>query len=109
MLAATPRLETLEFFFAQDLEGLKADRDYVLEHHDEWREFAAALDPVRNTLRNLTISVDWGFVDDIPPDSMDVDWVDGIWHRRGDVGSLQHLARLERLEVPIFVLLGWRP
>ncbi|KAK4104033.1 hypothetical protein N658DRAFT_420553, partial [Parathielavia hyrcaniae] len=107
MLAAAPRLETLEFFLVQDLEGLKADEGYVREHRDEWRAFAAALDPVRTTLKHLTVSVDWGFVDDIPPESMDAGWVDGVWQRRGDVGSLRHLACLKRLEVPVFVLLGW--
>jgi hypothetical protein len=110
ILAVTPRLETLELFFAQDLECLRLDPGHQLACRDEWRAFATALrHHVRDSLKRLVISVDFTDIQDYPEEGWDFEWIRGIWQRRGDLGSLHDFPALERLEVPMFVLLGWLP
>ncbi|PWI66053.1 hypothetical protein PCL_05531 [Purpureocillium lilacinum] len=109
ILKFTPQLETLEYFLGQDFEELKNDRRYRCEYRNEWAAFAEAVSTVAGSLKELIISVDWAHIDDYPPEDMDTDWVNGIWERRGRIGSLKSLVCLKRLEVPIVALLGWEP
>lgn len=110
MLSCMPNLRSLEYFYAQNMEALKYDyRNYKLVYRDEWQHFRDTLQVVSSTLTDLTISVDWFHIDDYPPENMDEAWIDGVWERKGSMGSLKLLTRLERLEVPLIALLGWTP
>ncbi|KAL5361156.1 hypothetical protein BJX96DRAFT_175972 [Aspergillus floccosus] len=108
-LSTAPNLHTYEYFRAFNMEDLKYDRHYEHGHWDEWKHFTSALATVSETLKGLIISVDWGHIDDYPPDTMDDDWLNKVWQRQGSLGSLKSLTSLERLESPIWVLLGWTP
>ena len=108
-LSTAPNLHTLEYFRALDIEALEYDEHYECGYWDEWKHFTSALATVSETLKSLVISVDWGRMGDHPPDPMDDDWVNKVWQRQSSLGSLKSLVSLERLESPIWVLLGWMP
>ncbi|EAU29494.1 predicted protein [Aspergillus terreus NIH2624] len=108
-LSTAPNLHTLEYFRALDIEALEYDEHYECGYWDEWKHFTSALATVSETLKSLVISVAWGRMGDHPPDPMDDDWVNKVWQRQSSLGSLKSLVSLERLESPIWVLLGWMP
>ncbi|GES66538.1 F-box-like-domain-containing protein [Aspergillus terreus] len=91
------------------MEALKDDPYYECGHWDEWRHFTSALATISETLKSLVISVDWGHLEDCLLDTTDEDWVNKVWQRQSSLGSLKSLVSLERLESPIWVLLGWMP
>jgi hypothetical protein len=107
ILSRTPQLKKLRIFVAQNLETLKNDEGFEYGYEDEWEDYGRQLELVKDTLSELVVSIDYGYIDDYPPDSMDEDWVSGVWERRGSIGSLKNLHRLQRLEMPTCVLLGW--
>ena len=59
----------------------------------------------------MTISVAYFYDEDneAEGENVDIEWVDGLWERRGWMGSLQSFTKLKRLEIPLPVLLGWKP
>jgi hypothetical protein len=105
LLLATPKLSTLQYDFVQDVDDLYQGKP----HYGEWAQLTRALRTLSSTLKDLTISVDYHIIDDYKPEDWDEDWIAGVWSRRGRMGSLRDFTKLERLEVPLPVLLGWEP
>ncbi|PGH14156.1 hypothetical protein AJ80_06023 [Polytolypa hystricis UAMH7299] len=99
LLDAAPKLETLEYFLAQNLEVLKNDVDYEYGYQDEWKAFTSSLKHVSSTLKSLTVSVDFALLSGVP-EEMDDGWVDGVWARRGCMGSLPSLLVLNAWKYP---------
>jgi len=107
LLSKTPKLESLTYFLVEDTDDLAADENYEQLHENEWAKFAEALSHVVASLRTLKISIDEAATSDYPPDTMDEEWMTGISRRRGRIPSLQHLVHLAKLEIPIYLLLGF--
>ncbi|KAH0545403.1 hypothetical protein FGG08_000544 [Glutinoglossum americanum] len=103
MLKATPRLEILQYDYVFDFE------EWREPHHHGWKNLSDALAFVSSSLKELTVSVDYINVEPYPPDDYNPEWILGTWRRRGDMGSLRGLASLEKLEIPLPILLGWDP
>lgn len=117
ILLCSPNLQNLEYHHVQELlgeahtrydEGIQNFEDLAAQDRPtiSWGEFTAALNPMTTTLTHLTIALD-NAVWDQPNGEQTPD--DEIWQRKGRLGSLRGLTALKRLEVPIFVLLGWDP
>ena len=109
LLANAPRLERLEYFLVEDTDDLAQDEEYEAAHTDEWPAFSGALLAVAESLKSLKISIDEAATSDYPPDTMDIDWMEGISARRGSIGSLRGLRNLTKLEIPMYLLLGRYP
>ena len=107
--AITPNLHTLEYNFVQGLGKVIFGEFYNERHYDEWADFTSALTQVQDTLRDLTISLAYYCCEGSDVQELDLEWVDRLWERRGYMGSLRSFSKLERLEIPLPVLLGWNP
>lgn len=119
MLSQSPNLQIFEYHHVQDLlgaihetfhEGIQNWDWLGFSAHDrsviDWRELTAALGQIKTTLTCLTIVLDNAVYDEPNWESAGYN---EIWQRKGCLGSLRGLTALKRLEVPIFVLLGWYP
>jgi hypothetical protein len=114
LLAGTPKLERLSYFFAEDTDALFIDENDLDEvnrtaHRDEWSTFSTSLESVTGSLRILKISTDVTPSDFEPEEIFENEWLHGVSTRRGTVGSLRHLHNLTKLEIPIQVLVGLYP
>jgi hypothetical protein len=109
ILSKTPCLHTFEYNFVQILDELRHDDEHEYGHYNEWGDLKAALRPLAPTLTSLIISVDNAYLTPEPVGDDQMDWACGVWKRRGHVGSLKGFTRLEKLEIPLPVLLGWTP
>jgi hypothetical protein len=109
ILAITPNLHTLEYNFVQNLDKVRRHSDHNEVHNEEWGDLTTALLQVKGSLIHLAISVSYFYLES---EDYTVDWtigLAGLWQRRGWMGSLQSMTKLERLEIPLPVLLGWNP
>ncbi|KAK3354085.1 hypothetical protein B0T25DRAFT_545965 [Lasiosphaeria hispida] len=107
LLSKAPKLESLTYFLIEDTDDLAADADYERSHQNEWAAFVEALSHVAASFKTLKISIDEAATSDYPPDTMDGEWMMGISRRRGRIPSLRHLIHLAKLEIPIYLLLGF--
>ena len=55
------------------------------------------------------MSLSFYFLEDYKPEEGDPLWVFGAWERRGWMEDLKFLTKLERLEIPWVVILGFTP
>jgi hypothetical protein len=109
LLSRAPKLESLTYFLVEDTDDLAADENYEQSHENEWAAFAKALTRVAGSLRTLKISIDEAATSDYPPDTMDEEWMMGVTKRRGRIPSLRQLTNLTKLEIPMYLLLGFSP
>lgn len=107
LLSKTPKMESLTYFLIEDTDDLAADENYEQSHENEWAAFAKALTHVAGSLKTLKISVDEAATSDYPPDTMDEEWMMSVSKRRGRIPSLLQLTVLTKLEIPMYLLLGF--
>ena len=85
------------------------DSNQTHHHRNEWQELATHLRKVAATLKEFIISLSIYFLEDYKPEEGDPIWVHGVWDRRGWIKDLKFLTKLERLEIPWTVILGFKP
>lgn len=91
------------------LDFLWWDGTKELGYYNDWQKLAEHLRKVSSTLRGFKMSVSSHTVDDYLPENGDRRWVYGVWERRGWLQDLKFLTKLERLEIPWVVILGYTP
>jgi hypothetical protein len=103
LLGATKTLERLQYDYDCDLDALyKSSYDCV----NDWGNLREGLKSVARTLKHLSIALDFHYWEDYKDDDWDPR---NSWAIRGRLGDISFLEKLESLEVPLPILLGWDP
>ncbi|KAK2795699.1 hypothetical protein FQN52_003548 [Onygenales sp. PD_12] len=105
LFCAAPNLVTLEYYLLQDI----IESSHARLYWAKWAYLMASLKAVSKTFKSLTIST-MGSDRDHPLKILQPsDFEYNAWEMQGLLSSLNSLDVLERLDVPIFALLGPRP
>ncbi|KAK2731017.1 hypothetical protein FQN55_005265 [Onygenales sp. PD_40] len=105
LFCAAPNLVTLEYYLSQDI----IESFHARLYWAKWAYLMASLKAVSKTFKSLTIST-MGSDRDHPLKILQPsDFEYSAWEMQGLLSSLNSLDVLERLDVPIFALLGPRP
>lgn len=102
MLVSTPNLEALECDFELEAKGYSGPPTYL-----DCERLRDSILPVRSTLRSLKLSLDFVAYVALEVDAGGSDEYRDPWGIKGAMGSLTAFEKLDVLEVPIAVLLGW--
>ncbi|KAK2800560.1 hypothetical protein FQN50_008105 [Emmonsiellopsis sp. PD_5] len=105
LFSAAPNLVTLEYHLSQDMVG----NSFKNLPWGEWANLVASLKVVSKTFKSLTISTGGWDRRDSESNWRASESQYSAWERQGQLSSSNSLDVLERLDVPIFALLGCRP